>query len=76
MYEAYPTERAGFTGELWSSIEITYAEILSHPFLKGLTDGTLPEESFRFYVLQRAHITLAGSYSACLCRWSNCVSSY
>ena len=54
MYEAYPTERAEFTGELWSSIEITYAEILSHPFLKGLTDGTLPEESFRCYVLQDA----------------------
>lgn len=54
MFEAYATKRAGFTGELWSSIEATYAEILSHPFLKGLTDGTLPEESFRFYVLQDA----------------------
>ena len=31
-----------------------YTEILAHPFLRGLTDGTLPEERFRFYVLQDA----------------------
>lgn len=44
--------RGGFSGELWRSIESIYAEILDHPFLRGLTDGTLPEECFRFYVLQ------------------------
>lgn len=54
MSETYATQRDGFTGELWRSIEDTYTEILSHPFLKGLTDGTLPEESFRYYVLQDA----------------------
>jgi thiaminase/transcriptional activator TenA len=54
MSEPYTTRRSGFTGELWRSIEDTYAEILSHPFLTGLTDGTLPEESFHFYVLQDA----------------------
>ncbi len=48
------TGREGFTGELWRSIEPIYAEILDHPFLKGLTDGTLPEECFRHYVLQDA----------------------
>lgn len=52
MSEAYATKRDGFTGELWRAIEDTYTEILSHSFLTGLTDGTLPEESFRFYVLQ------------------------
>ncbi|CAN5812522.1 thiaminase II [soil metagenome] len=44
----------GFTAELWNSIEHIYAEILDHPFLAGLTDGTLPEECFRHYVLQDA----------------------
>lgn len=46
--------REGFTGGLWHSIEDIYAEIVDHPFLRGLADGTLPEESFRFYVLQDA----------------------
>ena len=49
-----PGERQGYTGELWRSIEGIYAEILAHPFLTGLTDGTLAEECFRFYVLQDA----------------------
>lgn len=48
------TERRGFTAELWISIEPVYAGILAHPFLRGLTDGTLPEECFRHYVLQDA----------------------
>jgi hypothetical protein len=50
--EVYTTERGGFTGELWRSIENIYAEILAHPFLQGLTECTLSKESFRFYVLQ------------------------
>ena len=54
MAEVSATRRTGFTGELWCSIESTYAEILAHPFLRGLTDGTLTEEQFRFYVLQDA----------------------
>ncbi len=48
------TQRAGFTGELWRSIDGIYAGILAHPFLRGLTDGTLSEERFRSYVLQDA----------------------
>lgn len=43
-----------FTLELWRSIEGIYAAILDHPFLKGLNDGSLPEPSFRFYVIQDA----------------------
>jgi len=46
--------RKGFTGELWHSIESIYTQILAHPFLAGLTDGTLAEERFRFYVVQDA----------------------
>jgi thiaminase (transcriptional activator TenA) len=43
------------TEELWAAIEDIYAEILAHPFLTGLTDGSLPREAFRFYVVQDAH---------------------
>jgi thiaminase (transcriptional activator TenA) len=43
-----------FTGELWKSIEPIYAAILRHPFLRGLTDGSLPRESFKFYAVQDA----------------------
>ena len=43
-----------FTPALWTSIEPIYAAILRHPFLTGLTDGSLPAESFRFYAVQDA----------------------
>ena len=38
--------------ELWESISDVFSAILSHPFIKGLTDGTLEEEKFRYYILQ------------------------
>jgi len=47
-------EHRGFTNELWHSITSIYNEILVHPFLRELTDGTVTEERFRFYVLQDA----------------------
>ena len=43
-----------FTDELWRGIEPIYAAILRHPFLRGLTDGSLPRESFQFYAVQDA----------------------
>jgi thiaminase/transcriptional activator TenA len=43
-----------FTESLWFSIGNIYGKILEHPFIKGLTDGSLDEESFRFYVIQDA----------------------
>jgi thiaminase/transcriptional activator TenA len=43
------------TADLWMGIEDTYAAILRHPFVTGLTDGSLPPEAFRFYVVQDAH---------------------
>jgi len=46
--------RAPFTGELWQSIEPIYAAILRHPFIAGLTDGSLPRERFEFYAVQDA----------------------
>jgi thiaminase/transcriptional activator TenA len=43
-----------FTDDLWRSIAPIYGAILEHPFVRGLTDGTLPRECFRFYVVQDA----------------------
>ncbi len=43
-----------FTAELWTSIAPAYAAILRHPFLTGLTDGSLPRSSFQFYAVQDA----------------------
>jgi thiaminase (transcriptional activator TenA) len=42
------------TGELWHDIAGTYHAIVSHPFVTGLTDGTLPADAFAFYVVQDA----------------------
>jgi thiaminase/transcriptional activator TenA len=40
--------------DLWTTMAPVYDAILRHPFLRGLTDGTLPREQFRFYVVQDA----------------------
>jgi len=53
-----------FTTELWRSIDSIFAAILTHPFVRGLTDGTLPEEAFRFYVVQDA--LYLQDYARCL----------
>jgi len=42
------------TAALWRAIEPIYAAILAHPFLRGLTDGSLDREAFRFYAVQDA----------------------
>ena len=43
-----------FTGELWEDIAGIYAAILAHPFLAGLSDGSLARDAFAFYVVQDA----------------------
>jgi thiaminase/transcriptional activator TenA len=43
-----------YTQELWRSIEPIYGRILDHPFIRGLTDGSLDRDAFRFYVVQDA----------------------
>jgi len=43
-----------FTESLWTSIGEIYDKILRHPFIRGLTEGSLDEEAFRFYVIQDA----------------------
>jgi thiaminase/transcriptional activator TenA len=35
------------TARLWSSIDATYGAILEHPFIAGLTDGSLGQAAFR-----------------------------
>ncbi len=42
------------TTRLWASIETIYRAILDHPFIRGLTSGSLDREAFRFYVIQDA----------------------
>ena len=43
-----------FTDELWQTTLPVYAEILRHPFISELTDGTLSRERFAFYLKQDA----------------------
>jgi thiaminase/transcriptional activator TenA len=42
------------TADLWNDITGIYAAILEHPFVTGLTDGTLPADAFSYYVVQDA----------------------
>jgi thiaminase/transcriptional activator TenA len=45
-----------FSAELWKAgAERVYGEILRHPFLTGLTDGTLSHDSFRYFIIQDSH---------------------
>ena len=44
----------GFSDVLWDGITDIYAAILAHPFLAGMTDGSLPADAFTFYVIQDA----------------------
>lgn len=41
--------------QLWNDIEQIFAATLDHPFLTGLTDGTLDPEAFAQYVAQDVH---------------------
>lgn len=41
-----------FTAELWSGITDIYDAILAHPFIGGLTDGSLSTGAFAYYVVQ------------------------
>ena len=43
-----------FSAELWHGIDDIYAAILAHPFIAGLTDGSLPHDAFAFYLVQDA----------------------
>ena len=49
-----PTEQT-WSDRLWREIEPTFAAILAHPFVTGLTDGSLDERAFAQYVAQDVH---------------------
>lgn len=38
--------------QAWSNIETCYQSILDMPFIQELSDGSLPQEKFRFYMAQ------------------------
>jgi thiaminase/transcriptional activator TenA len=48
------TSADAFTPALWVSIAPIWHAICAHPFVRGLTDGSLPRECFRFYAVQDA----------------------
>jgi thiaminase/transcriptional activator TenA len=50
-----PGGASTLTAELWQAATPIYQRILGHPFLSGLTDGSLPRAAFAFYVVQDAH---------------------
>jgi thiaminase (transcriptional activator TenA) len=40
---------------LWADVGSIYDAIRAHPFVTGLTDGSLPRAAFRHYIVQDAH---------------------
>jgi thiaminase/transcriptional activator TenA len=55
MREKLPGDPQRFRARMWSAMEDVFGRILAHPFLAGLTDGTLPRDAFAYYVVQDAH---------------------
>lgn len=64
---------APLTERLWSSSLNTYRAILGHPFIQGLTDGTLSRDIFRYYIIQDALylVDYARSLAICAARAPN-----
>lgn len=52
---------------LWADIADIHAAILAHPFVTGLTDGTLPRESFRHYIVQDSHYLRSYARALAIC---------
>ena len=53
--------------QLWADVEGIYAAIVAHPFVTGLTDGSLPRDAFRHYVVQDAHYLRGYARALALC---------
>jgi thiaminase (transcriptional activator TenA) len=45
----------GFAAELWAAGAPAYDAIVAHPFLAGLSAGTLPRDAFAYFVAQDSH---------------------
>ena len=41
-----------WSDQAWTEARVIYAEIIGHPFIKELAQGTLPEEVFERYIAQ------------------------
>jgi thiaminase/transcriptional activator TenA len=44
-----------FTEQLWREALPVYRKTLEHPYLRGLSDGSLPKSKFEFYLIQDSH---------------------
>lgn len=55
---------AAWSGWLWDGATHVYTAILDHPFLTGLSDGTLPPARFAHYLAQDMHYL--GDYARAL----------
>jgi thiaminase/transcriptional activator TenA len=53
--------------EIWTAIAPVHRAILAHPFVSGLTDGSLPEAAFARYVIQDALYLADYSRALALC---------
>lgn len=49
---ALPAQPGGFSEQCRRHAEPVWRKTLGHPFLRALSDGTLPREKFRFYLEQ------------------------
>ncbi|RZT88446.1 thiaminase/transcriptional activator TenA [Pseudonocardia sediminis] len=52
---------------LWSDVSDIYRSVLDHPFVTGLTDGSLPHETFRHYIVQDAHYLRGYARALAIC---------
>ena len=61
-----------FSSELWDrGAASVYEEIVRHPFITGLTDGSLDHDAFRYFIVQDSHYLRAYSTSPI---WSMCTN--
>lgn len=49
------TQPETWSRRLWQEVEPTFTAILAHPFVTGLSDGTLATDVFAHYVTQDVH---------------------
>jgi thiaminase (transcriptional activator TenA) len=56
-----------FRDDLWAAMSGIYDQVLAHPFLTGVTDGTLPHDRFRQFVVQDSHYLRAYARALAVC---------
>ena len=44
-----------FRAGMWAAMQDLFTRILAHPFIAGLTDGSLSRDAFAYYVIQDSH---------------------